>query len=81
MTRKTSKNDGFLTLFQSFLVLDPILAHPNYQIRTQWMILLTLAVIMFLVKTWLPKVFYEFSIRKDFTPLCGSKDKVKQEQQ
>ena len=31
MTRKTSKNDGFLTLFWSFLVSDPILANklPN----------------------------------------------------
>ena len=27
MTRKTSKNDGFLTLFWSFLVFDPILVH------------------------------------------------------
>ena len=30
MTRKTSKNDGFLTLFQSFLVLDPILAQQTW---------------------------------------------------
>ena len=27
MTGKTSKNDGLLTLFQSFWVLDPILSH------------------------------------------------------
>ena len=26
MTRKTSKNDGFLTVFRNFLVLGPILA-------------------------------------------------------
>ena len=29
MTRKSSKNDGFLKLFESFFVLDPILQNSN----------------------------------------------------
>ena len=33
MTRKTSKNDGFLTVFQSFLVLGPILAHQTIKFK------------------------------------------------
>ena len=36
MTRKTSKNDGFLILFRSFLVLDPILAHQTTKFELRW---------------------------------------------
>ena len=33
MTRNTSKNNGFLTVFQSFLVLGPILAHQTTKFK------------------------------------------------